>query len=230
MTCFYFSIPLPSKLLFGNLPPFSPSLHKGGGIDYVREASPLFDSPTCFSNGDFLKRLDKLEIKCYYSNSVALFTKEGEMTPVMRVDDEVMDKLKERAIDLGLVFSTPNEVLRAVFSIDRRDDTSVPDFVDLEIRNPHAKHRYHFIPVSKKNRPFFPGYKLPFSLETEIGVVKTYVTSAPKGTPIGDPDRGAYIQSGLREWFDLYEVQLVNGATLRIEALEPGKRYKLTIR
>jgi len=32
--------------LFINPPPLSPSLHKGGGIGYVREASPLFDSPS----------------------------------------------------------------------------------------------------------------------------------------------------------------------------------------
>jgi len=31
----------PFKPLFGNLPPLSPSLHKGGGISYVREAKPL---------------------------------------------------------------------------------------------------------------------------------------------------------------------------------------------
>jgi len=28
--------------LFANLPPLSPSLDKGGGVGYVREASPLF--------------------------------------------------------------------------------------------------------------------------------------------------------------------------------------------
>jgi len=33
--------------LFGNPPPLSPSLTKGGGISYVREAKPLFDSPCC---------------------------------------------------------------------------------------------------------------------------------------------------------------------------------------
>ncbi len=151
------------------------------------------------------------------------------MTPVIRIDDEVMDALKKRAVDLGLVFSTPNEVLRAVLGIDRQDDTLVPDFVDIEIRNPQAKQQYHLIPVSKKSRHFFPGYKLPFSLETDIGVVRTHVTSAPKGTPIGDPNHGAYIQSGLREWFNLHGVQLMNGATLRIEALEPGERYRLSI-
>jgi hypothetical protein len=151
------------------------------------------------------------------------------MTPVIRIDDEVMDGLKKKAVDSGLVFSTPNEVLRAIFGLDKQDNIEVDKFVDIEIRNPQTKHRYHFIPVSKRNRPFFPGYRLPFSLETDIDVLKTYVTSAPKGTPIGDPNHGAYIQSGLRKWFDAHQAQLSNGVTFHIEALEPGKHYKLSI-
>lgn len=151
------------------------------------------------------------------------------MTPVIRIDDEVMGELKKRAIDLELVFSTPNEVLRAVFGLDKQDVTQVEKLVDIEIRNPHSSQQYHFIPIPKGKRHFFPGYKQPFLLETDVGVIETHVTSAPKGTPIGDPNRGAYIQSKLRGWFDIHRVELANGATLKIEALEMGKRYKLSI-
>jgi hypothetical protein len=40
------------------------------------------------------------------------------MTPVIRVDDEVMAELKKRAIDFGLVFEPPNATLRKVLGID----------------------------------------------------------------------------------------------------------------
>ena len=151
------------------------------------------------------------------------------MTPVVRIDDEVMDELKKRAVDWCLVFSTPNEVLRAVFGLGKQENIGVDKFIDIEIKNPAASQQYHFIPISKGIRRFFPGYKLPFVLETDLGEIRTHITSAPKGTRIGDPDGGAYIQSGLRKWFDAHQAQLANGATLHIEASEPGKRYKLSI-
>jgi len=151
------------------------------------------------------------------------------MTPVIRIDDEVMNELKRRAIDLGLVFSTPNEVLRAIFRLEKQDNIGIDKFVDIEIRNPYTPQQWALVPIPKRKRRFFPGYKLPFVLETDLGEIRTHVTSAPKGTRIGDPDGGAYIQSGLRKWFDAYQAQLANGATLHIEALEPGKRYKLSI-
>ena len=151
------------------------------------------------------------------------------MTPVIRIDDEVMDRLKKRAIDLELVFSTPNEVLRAVLGLVRQEDTVVSKFIDIDIKNPLAAIRYHVILIPKRSRRFFPGYKLGFILETDLGEVRTHVSSAPQGTRIGDPDGGVYVQSRLRKWFNAHQVQLTNGATLHIEALEPGKRYKLSI-
>ena len=44
--------------------------------------------------------------------------------PTIRVDDDVMRSLEQRAIDLHLVFGTPNQVLRIVLGID--NDKSVP--------------------------------------------------------------------------------------------------------
>jgi hypothetical protein len=38
--------PSPFRFLLGNPPPLSPSLHKGGGSSFIREASPLFNSPS----------------------------------------------------------------------------------------------------------------------------------------------------------------------------------------
>ena len=151
------------------------------------------------------------------------------MTPVIRVDDEVMNELKKKAIDLELVFSTPNEVLRAVLGLHKQDNIIFDKFVDIEIKNPHSPQNFHVIPIPKRIRRFFPGYKLPFILETDIGEIRTYVSSAPQGTHIGDPDRGAYMQSGLKKWFDTHKTQITSGTIFRIQVLEPGKRYKLSI-
>ena len=38
--------------------------------------------------------------------------------PVIRIDDEVMRELQSRAIDMGLVFGQPNQVLRRVLELD----------------------------------------------------------------------------------------------------------------
>ena len=40
------------------------------------------------------------------------------MTPVIRIDEEVMGELKKRAIDLGMVFEPPNATLRRILGID----------------------------------------------------------------------------------------------------------------
>lgn len=40
------------------------------------------------------------------------------MTPVIRIDDEVMGELKKRAVDFGLVFEPPNATLRRVLGLD----------------------------------------------------------------------------------------------------------------
>lgn len=40
------------------------------------------------------------------------------MTPVIRIDEDVMGELKKRAIDLGLVFESPNTALRNILGLD----------------------------------------------------------------------------------------------------------------
>jgi len=42
------------------------------------------------------------------------------MTPVIRIDDEVMDELKRRAVQLGLVFESPNATIRKVLGLDSK--------------------------------------------------------------------------------------------------------------
>ena len=46
------------------------------------------------------------------------------MVPVIRIDDEVMSKLQALAIEEGLVFSTPNAVLRISLGLDGTSNES----------------------------------------------------------------------------------------------------------
>ncbi len=156
------------------------------------------------------------------------------MAPTIRIDEEVMEEIKKKAVEYGLVFSTPNEVLRSVFKLEKqignKQVTITTDkYVDIEIKSPSSTIGYHVIYIPKKVRRFFPGYKLPFTLDTNIGEIRTYVASAPIGTHRGDPDAGVYIQSGLRNWVDNNKPRITDGTVVRLEAIEPGKRYKLYI-
>lgn len=39
------------------------------------------------------------------------------MAPVIRIDDDVMEELKKKAIELNMVFATPNEVLKTILKV-----------------------------------------------------------------------------------------------------------------
>jgi hypothetical protein len=157
------------------------------------------------------------------------------MSPVIRIDDEVMEELKRHAIRLGLVFESPNATLRAILGLDRDvnkvdDDVIRIDSKSIEVilNSVYSAREWALIPIPADKRLFFPGYKVKFELETDMGTITTHITSDVKGTPIGDPKGGKYIQTGLREWFDNHPA-LKDGAQLRFEALKRGKRYKLSI-
>ena len=154
--------------------------------------------------------------------------------PTVRVDTEVMDALKTRAVEEGLVFRTPNDVLRSVLALevkteDNHAESPMPQqFVDIELGNMRGREEYHLIPIKKRTRRFFPGYKLEFERQTDLGSVNTHVTSAAKGTRNGDPDQGTYIQKGLRDWFRGHP-ELQDGAVVRIESVQEHSVYKLLV-
>ena len=145
-----------------------------------------------------------------------------------------MEELKKQAVQQGLVFGAPNDVLRFILSLDpgtrqsRQEKAPIPQHhVDIELGTMRGRLEYNLIPIRKNVRRFFPGYKVPFNLHTDTGVINTYVTSAPRGTRVGDPDQGAYIRKGLREWFDGSALQ--DGAVIRIEWLQPAREFRLSI-
>ncbi len=151
------------------------------------------------------------------------------MTPVIRIDDQVMDELKKRAVALGLVFEPPNATLRMVLGLDSKGfvEEVVGNAIELELNA--SSRKYVLIPLPKDKRHFFPGFQESFELITDTtGVLRAYITSTPGGAPVGDPNAGVQIRGGLGKWYAKHP-ELTAGDRLRIEALEPGKRYKLSV-
>lgn len=112
-------------------------------------------------------------------------------------------------------------------------DINIPvkinDSVEIRINKIHSPRKFGLINLTKKIRGFFPGYKEKFILETDIGEIVTKVTSASRlGVQIGDPIEGAYIQGGLKPWYEKHQ-ELKDGDKLIITVIEPKKRYKLNI-
>jgi hypothetical protein len=118
----------------------------------------------------------------------------------------------------------PAEVEKRGLSLS---EVKAGDILDMKIKTV-SERKYAIIRPPRNRRRFFPGYKVDFMLETDIGDIRTKVTSARLGTPIGDSDAGAYIQGGLKQWFDKHpEVTL--GKSVRFECIEPYKKYKLLV-
>jgi hypothetical protein len=98
----------------------------------------------------------------------------------------------------------------------------------IEITLKPSSKDYRLIPLPRKYRNFFPGYKIEFIFESDIGQITTHVTAGPEEAKLGDPDAGAYITAGLRPWYEQHK-ELREGDKLVIEVIEPMKKYKLTI-
>jgi len=99
--------------------------------------------------------------------------------------------------------------------------------IEIAITSPSFRN-YNLFYLSREKRGFFPGYKIPFTIETDIGDFQTKVTAAPKGTLIGDPKGGTYIQGNLTNWYSSHSEIKVGDKIAFIE-IEPKKRYRLEI-
>jgi hypothetical protein len=164
------------------------------------------------------------------------------MTPVIRIDDQVMDELKKRAIALGLVFESPNTTLRRILGLDV-DAKALPRIIVedtlakygvnkkvIELKLNASSRKYVYIPLPKDKRLFFPGYKVNFELKTDVGTFMAHVTSEPYGASVavGDPYAGTHIRGKFGPWYARHP-ELKAGDRLRIEVLEPEERYELSI-
>ncbi len=102
-----------------------------------------------------------------------------------------------------------------------------PKQLEIAVRNPTFL-KFHLFDIPRGGRRFFPGFKVPFKLETDIGEIETYVTSGRADTQVGDPDGGKYIQPNLVKWYRQHPTIKV-GDKVIFEVIEPMKRYRLKI-
>jgi len=147
---------------------------------------------------------------------------------ISKIDYEKNDEINEVNKSIGLL-STASIVNPPP---DNKNKIPKNEFVyadKIEVLLPsHDPKERGYIPFPKKHRSFFPGYKVPFILETDIGEFKTKVTAGSKGTKIGDPDAGSYITGKLQLWYNKHR-ELKEGSKLIIEVIEVKKRYRLSI-
>jgi hypothetical protein len=101
------------------------------------------------------------------------------------------------------------------------------DTLEVTVRNP-SYIKFHLFGIPKPRRRFFPGYKIPFELETDIGIIQTWCSSAPAGTEVGNLDKGAYIQANLADWYRRHPTIKV-GDKVRFKVIEPTKKYRLEV-
>lgn len=98
----------------------------------------------------------------------------------------------------------------------------------VELKKIHTSNGYALIPLSSENRKYFPGYKIEFILETDIGRKTVHVTSGNKGDILGDKEVGKYIVGKLQDWYENHK-KLKDGSILKIEIIERNKTYKLSV-
>lgn len=171
------------------------------------------------------------------------------MAPVIRISEETFRRLQKYAVPL---VDTPAAVVEKLIGFCESHGgmeltSPLPISSPKKGRDPghagvaeskevgilleaiHTPRTYGLIPVTKASRHFFPGYKVPFILETDIGEIETRVSSAPKGTPVGDPDAGSYIAGKLKPWYRQHG-DLKDGSVLTIEKVHGETRYRLSIK
>ncbi len=108
--------------------------------------------------------------------------------------------------------------------------------IEIELQYPRklegtpSWRKYRLIPISQKIRQFFPGYRVPFEVDSDIGTFDVYVTSAGKHTFAGDKNAGGYLKgNGLTRWFDSHP-ELHSSDVIVFELIDPAKKYKMYVR
>ncbi len=108
-----------------------------------------------------------------------------------------------------------------------KDGSRLTDTLEVTVQNP-SNIKFHHFYIPKGRRNFFPGYKISFELETDTGIINTWVSSAPAGSQVGDPNAGVYIQANLAKWYKAHPTIKV-GDKVRISVIESMKKYRLEI-
>ncbi|MCX6833507.1 MAG: hypothetical protein NT028_15520 [candidate division Zixibacteria bacterium] len=128
----------------------------------------------------------------------------------------------EPMIPRSTVANTPDSIL----SQGAAQTTGV---MEITLRTIDSNARYGLIPLPEEHRRQFPGYEIPFVLETDIGSLECHVTSDTGKPQKGHPTAGKRIQRNLIPWYKEHP-ELKDGAVLFIEILSHHKRYRLGIK
>ena len=105
-----------------------------------------------------------------------------------------------------------------------RQEAGRDDKILITVKPAHM--RYGYLHIPQEYRVLFPGFKMPFKVETCRGVFEAYITDTnPSRWQQGDMNSSANIH-GLREWFKTH-TQIKTGDSLVIESIEPLKLYRL---
>lgn len=150
-----------------------------------------------------------------------------------KLETQKINKIQEIKEDIGVPQITQKIESYEKQTYRTRNIYSKSSNIIEIVINSNTPRKFHLIPCPKQFRHLFPGYNLPFVLETDIGEISAKVTSAPGGTREGDPNAGTYIKSvvrnGLTLWYNKHD-DLKLGDKILIEVIEPQKRYTLSIK
>ena len=101
--------------------------------------------------------------------------------------------------------------------------------IEFDLPTIYSLKEFGVISFPPEDRKFFPGYKVPFTLETDIGEIETWIASGTKFSQVGDPNEGKYFSKGLKPWVRHHSTALRDGTTIIIERVSTG-RYRLTFK
>jgi Dam-replacing HTH domain len=96
------------------------------------------------------------------------------MTPVIRIDEEVMDELKKRAIVFGLVFDPPNTTLRRILELDNVESSVVRKQREISKLIQNSGNGEVFINAPKNNWPEDLMYYIKQMHKTEFMLEDVY--------------------------------------------------------
>jgi len=114
--------------------------------------------------------------------------------------------------------------------LDRVEGLLRPLEPEIKIKFVPSALDYGLIPLPRKYRHLFPGFKVPFTLIIEGEEITTKVTSSKGTPPIGDPKAGNRIQGGLTHWYQKHpELKIGDHLVFAIKIIEPKKKYHLEI-
>lgn len=89
--------------------------------------------------------------------------------------------------------------------------------------------RYKYIHIPQEYRSRFPGFKIPFELETDRGTFQVRIKDGGKPSRWRPGDMNTVAEMhGLGKWFNTHR-ELKAGDKVTIEVIEPMKRYRLKI-